>query len=66
MKSHDTSHEPAGANYAMVLMISCCLLLLAAVFFVQPGANGYGLLLFLLVLACPLMHLFMHRGHTGH
>lgn len=23
-------------------------------------------LLILLLLACPLMHLFMHRGHGGH
>jgi len=21
---------------------------------------------YLLILACPLMHLFMHRGHSGH
>jgi hypothetical protein len=25
-----------------------------------------GVLPFLLLLACPLMHLFMHHGHGGH
>ncbi|MBX9699452.1 MAG: DUF2933 domain-containing protein [Acetobacteraceae bacterium] len=25
-----------------------------------------GALPYLLLLACPLMHLFMHRGHAGH
>ena len=26
----------------------------------------FGALPFLLLLACPLMHVFMHRGHGGH
>lgn len=26
----------------------------------------YGALPYLLLLACPLMHLFMHHGHGGH
>lgn len=26
----------------------------------------FGALPFLLLLACPLMHIFMHRGHGGH
>ncbi|MBN9000293.1 MAG: DUF2933 domain-containing protein [Rhizobiales bacterium] len=25
-----------------------------------------GILPFLIILACPLMHLFMHHGHPGH
>jgi len=25
-----------------------------------------GVLPYLVILACPLMHLFMHRGHGGH
>ena len=33
--------------------------------FTEHAAHLYGLLSFLLILACPLMHLFMHRGH-GH
>lgn len=26
----------------------------------------FGILPYLLLLACPLMHLFMHRGHSKH
>lgn len=29
-------------------------------------AHVVGALPFLLLLACPLMHIFMHRGHGGH
>ncbi|MGK7865458.1 DUF2933 domain-containing protein [Falsiroseomonas sp. E2-1-a4] len=29
-------------------------------------AHAFGLLPYLIILACPLMHLFMHRGHGGH
>jgi len=29
-------------------------------------AHVFGVLPYLLLLACPLMHLFMHRGHGGH
>ncbi|MBY0332742.1 MAG: DUF2933 domain-containing protein [Acetobacteraceae bacterium] len=28
--------------------------------------HALGALPYLLLLACPLMHLFMHRGHAGH
>ncbi len=32
----------------------------------EHRAHLFGVLPFLLILACPLMHLFMHRGHGGH
>lgn len=32
----------------------------------EHWAHLYGILPFLLVLACPLMHIFMHHGHGGH
>ena len=34
--------------------------------FTEHRAHLLGALPFLLLLACPLMHLFMHRGHGGH
>ncbi|TWB54458.1 DUF2933 domain-containing protein [Nitrospirillum viridazoti] len=39
-----------------------------AAFFLFTGhrAHVFGLLPYLLLLACPLMHLFMHHGHGGH
>ena len=32
----------------------------------EHQAHVLGLLPYLLLLACPLMHLFMHHGHRGH
>ncbi|HZR02586.1 MAG TPA: DUF2933 domain-containing protein [Burkholderiales bacterium] len=32
----------------------------------EHQAHALGLLPFLILLACPLMHLFMHHGHGSH
>ena len=32
----------------------------------EHRAHLFGFLPFLFLLACPLMHLFMHHGHRGH
>lgn len=32
----------------------------------EHRAHALGALLWLLILACPLLHLFMHGGHEGH
>ena len=32
----------------------------------EHRAHFFGVLPFLLLLACPLMHVFMHGGHGGH
>ena len=39
-----------------------------AVFFLatEHTAHLFGVLPFLLLLLCPLLHLFMHRGHSEH
>ncbi len=34
--------------------------------FTEHRAHVLGILPFLLLLACPLMHLFMHHGHDQH
>jgi hypothetical protein len=42
-------------------------LVVAAFFlFSEHRAHFLGALPWLLLLACPLMHLFMHHGHHGH
>jgi len=45
-----------------------CGFLLVAGFYLatEHTAHLFGVLPFLLVLACPLMHLFHHHGHGGH
>ena len=42
--------------------------LLIAAFFLRTEhrAHLFGVLPFLFLLACPLLHLFMHGGHGGH
>jgi hypothetical protein len=39
-----------------------------AVFYLltEHTAHVFGVLPYLALLACPLMHLFMHHGHGGH
>ncbi len=42
-------------------------LAIAAFFlFTEHRAHLFGVLPYLLLLACPLLHLFMHGGHGGH
>ena len=40
----------------------------AALYFLltEHRAHFFGALPFLVLLACPLMHVFMHHGHGGH
>ena len=62
---HDS--EPTGfwgSRYAIGLLVLGAI----AAYFLQSEhrAHFFGALPFLLLLACPLMHVFMHRGHGGH
>ena len=48
-------------------IVACGFLLIGAFFlFSEHWAHVLGFLPYLLILACPLMHLFMHKGHGGH
>ena len=52
------------SRYAVGLLV----LGAVAVYFLltEHRAHFFGALPFLLLLACPLMHVFMHGGHGGH
>lgn len=66
-------HDPAGhdlppsfwsSRYAVGLVVIGAV---AAYFLLTEHlAHVVGALPFLLLLACPLMHVFMHHGHGGH
>ncbi len=59
---HDEHPAPRGYKW-----VSVAFLVIAAFFlFAEHRAHLLGALPFLLLLACPLMHLFMHRGHGAH
>ena len=68
--NHDHSQdgsEPKGfwsSRYAIGLLVMGAV---AAYFLLaEHRAHFFGALPFLLLLACPLMHIFMHHGHGGH
>ena len=47
-------------------MVTCGFLIVAGFFLLtEHTAHVFGVLPWLLLAACPLMHLFMHHGHHG-
>lgn len=48
--------------------VGACVFLAIAAFFLweEHRAHLLGALPYLLLLLCPVVHLFMHRGHGGH
>ena len=59
---HNEHPAPLGYNWILIAFLA-----MAAFFlFAEHRAHLFGALPFLLLLACPLMHLFMHRGHGAH
>ena len=68
--NHDPSRhdsEPRrfwGSRYAVGLLVFGAI----AMFFLlsEHRAHFFSALPFLLLLVCPLMHVFMHHGHGGH
>lgn len=63
MRLHDVPRRSAGrVNWYFLGFLA-----IAGYFLLtEHRAHVVPYLPFLLVLACPLMHLFMHRGHGGH
>lgn len=61
MKHDEPACVPRGYNWILAAFLA-----IAAFFlFTEHRAHLLGALPFLLLLACPLMHLFMHHGHHG-
>lgn len=61
-------HQPAQRPFRLPLWLGFCLFLAIALFFLweEHRAHILGAVPYVLVLLCPLIHLFMHRGHGGH
>lgn len=51
---------PLGIGAVLVAVVA------SAYLYLNHQDHAGALLPFLLLAACPLMHLFMHRGHGGH
>ena len=59
-----THREP----WRLPAWLGLCLFLAIAAFFLweEHSAHLLGALPYVLLLLCPVIHLFMHRGHGGH
>ena len=68
--SQHQTREPTNGRTFRAKWVLLAFVAVAAYFLItEHRAHLSGLLYylpFLLLLACPLMHLFMHRGHGGH
>jgi hypothetical protein len=64
-RENQTSAAHKG-RYWLGLCVLFVALAAAAYLLSQHWGHVVGYWLYLLLLACPLMHLFMHRGHGGH
>ena len=62
---HERTQAPWWRSKGGIAMIGFALV---AAFYVlrEHYAHALGALPYLLLLACPLMHLFMHHGHHDH
>lgn len=63
-EQQDQAHSCGGGIKHMLLMLLCCLAPLGLLLFLQQSGN-VGTVSYLVLLLCPLMHLFMMRG-MGH
>ena len=65
---HSQQHAEPKAFWGSRSSIGLIVLGTIALYFLltEHRAHFFGALPFLLLLACPLMHVFMHGGHGGH
>ena len=71
MTEHNHSHHQAGGERSFwtsrgALVLLAFLAVGGALLFTEHRAHVLGILPWLFLLACPLMHIFMHGGHEGH
>ena len=75
MTGHPAGHQPApgiepeshGFWTSKTGLVMIAFLLIAAFLLLsEHRAHALGALPYLLLLACPLLHMFMHGGHGGH
>lgn len=64
MDNPDNQQKKASFIYSKGTVIACIVLVVTG-FLILTGhsAHLFGILPYLLILACPLIHIFMHGGH---
>lgn len=63
---HDTEKSTPTRPYARRVVLAVLLAIAAFYLWSEHRAHVFGALPYLLLLACPLMHLFHHGGHGHH
>jgi hypothetical protein len=63
---HDVRAEGSFWTSRAFLVCAGLLLIVGFLLWTEHLAHALGYLPFLLILACPLAHMFMHGGHGGH
>jgi hypothetical protein len=63
---HDPSPPPSFWRSAAGVALCAAMVPIGFYLLAEHRAHVFGVLPYLLVAACPLMHLFMHHGHGGH
>jgi hypothetical protein len=71
MSMHDHSEHEGQSQGSFLtsragLVMLGFLVIAGALLFTEHRAHVFGILIWLPLLACPLMHMFMHHGHGGH
>lgn len=65
--THPPDHRPPGLLRSRTGFVAVAFLAITAFLLLsEHRAHTLGLLPFMLLLACPLLHLFMHGGHGSH
>lgn len=71
MSSHEHSEHQGHSQGSFLasragLVLIGFLIIAGVLLFTEHRAHVLGILIWLPLLACPLMHIFMHGGHGGH
>ena len=71
MSSHEHSERQPPSQGSFLssragLVLIGFLIIAGTLLFTEHRAHVLGILIWLPILACPLMHIFMHGGHGGH
>jgi DUF2933 family protein len=63
MYDRGNTRRSMSRNFLIVLVLAVVAAIAGALLFTQHQAHVLGVLLWLPLLACPLMHIFMHGKH---
>jgi hypothetical protein len=63
---HESQRQGSFLTSRAGLVMLGFLVIAGALLFTEHRAHVFGILIFLPLLACPLMHIFMHHGHGDH